>query len=423
MKKKLLASMMTAALAVGSLAACGPKDNTTSSTDNGSTDSGENKPEKLVVWEDKDRGPAIEAAIKSFEEKYGIKVEYKEVPMLDQQDKLRLDGPNLTGADVVTLPHDRIGPLVTEGLIVPLHVDEEVVNQFTESSIQAMTFDGELYGLPKSTETPVLIYNKALLEKAPETMDELYSFAKDFSKDGKYGFLALWDNFYFAHGVIGGFGGYVFGDDNGVPNPQDLGLNNDGAVEGAEYIAKWYQEGLFPNGIIGENGGQTLDGLFTEGKVAAVMNGPWAFQGYREAGIDIGVAPLPTLPNGEHVKTFIGVKGWYVSSFSKHPEWAQKLVEHITNAENAKIRFELTGEIPPVKSLIEDPVIAEDEAASAVAIQSGYGVPMPNIPEMGEVWDPMASALQLTVTGKQEPAKALDEAVKAIEQQIQTNHQ
>jgi arabinogalactan oligomer/maltooligosaccharide transport system substrate-binding protein len=47
---------------------------------------------------------------------------------------------------------------------------------------------------------------------------------------------------------------------------------------------------------------------------------------------------------------------------------------------------------------------------------------MPNIPEMGEVWSPMASALQTVVTGKAEPQAALDSAVKQIEQNIKQNH-
>jgi arabinogalactan oligomer / maltooligosaccharide transport system substrate-binding protein len=430
MMKKALSVLSTAALSFGVLAGCGlgPDDAKETASDNEnkqttSEDGMPEKPEKLVVWEDTKKGVALEPAIKAFEEKYGIKVEYKEVEMATKQrDQLRLDGPAGTGPDVITVPHDQIGQLVTEGLIQEIKVEQEVLNRFTESSIQAQMYDGKLYGLPKATETPVFIYNKKLMDKAPETMDELYEFAKGFTKGEQYGFLALWDNFYFAHGVIGGMGGYVFNNDGGKLDPSNLGLNNDGAVKGTEYIQKWYKEGLFPKGIIGENGGSAMDGLFNEGKVASVMNGPWAFQAMKEAGIDIGVAPLPKLPNGEPMKTFMGVKGWHVSSFSKHPEWATKLIEFITNEENAKLRFELTQEIPPVKSLINDPVIAENEGAKAVAIQSQYAVPMPNIPEMAEVWAPMATALQLVANQKEEPKKALDEAVKTIQTNIETNH-
>ncbi|MBO9128678.1 extracellular solute-binding protein [Bacillus sp. 165] len=417
-KAKALSLLTVPALAIGVLSACGPKD---TGKDEGAKNTAE-KQNTLLVWEDKDKSAGLEDAVKSFEEKYDVKVTVKEMQMTDQVKQLRLDGPAGTGPDVITLPHDQIGGAVTEGLLAEVKVDDSVLDKFTDSSVAAERFDGKLYGLPKATETPVFIYNKKLMPKAPETMDELYTFSKDFTKNGNYGFLALWDNFYFAHGPIAGMGGYVFGEKDGMLNPDDIGLNNDGAVKGAEYIQKWYKEGLFPKGIIGENGGSAMDGLFNEGKAAAVMNGPWAFDGIQKAGIDFGVAPMPTLPNGEHVKTFMGVKGWHVSSFSKNQELATKFIDWITNEENAKVRFEKTQEIPPVKSLIEDPIIADNEGAKAVAIQSQYAVPMPNIPEMGEVWTPAASALQLIATGKQDVKAALDEAVKQIKTNIETNH-
>ncbi|KMM38942.1 extracellular solute-binding protein [Guptibacillus hwajinpoensis] len=424
--KRFFALFLTLVLAIGVLAACGPQNNQSSSNSNegsGSEGDDANKPEKLVVWEDTDKAVALEPAIASFEEEYGITVEFKELGMADEiREQIRLDGPAGTGPDVITLPHDQIGQAAVEGLISPIEVDQSVVDTFTESSIQAESYEGNLYGLPKATETPVFIYNKELMDEAPETMDEVYDFATDFTKDKNYGFLALWDNFYFANAVLAGYGGYVFERTDEGLDPQNLGLNNEGAVEGTEYIQKWYDEKLFPKGLIGENGGSSMDGLFNEGKAASVMNGPWSFQGYKDAGIEIGVAPMPKLPNGENFQTFIGVKGWHVSNFSENKEWATKLVEWISNAENGKIRYEKTGEIPPVKSLIEDPIIADNEAANAVAVQSSYGVPMPNIPEMAEVWEPAASALQLVATGKQEPKAALDEATKTIKSQIEQNH-
>lgn len=426
MVKKFFSIFMIMLLLVGVLTACGPaEDEETEGTgdEGAATTEDAEKPEKLVVWEDEKKGIALEPAIESFEKEHGIEIEFKEVEMATKmRDQIRLDGPAGTGPDVLTLPHDQIGQNVTEGLIAELKVDQSVLDTFTETSVLAQMYEGKLYGLPKATETPIFLYNKDLLEDAPATMDEVQAFAKDFTKDGNYGFLALWDNYYFAHGVIGGMGGYVFKEDNGALDPKDVGLANEGAVKGAEYIQTWYKEGLFPNGIIGENGGSAMDGLFNEGKVASTMNGPWAVQAIKDAGINLGAAPMPTLPNGEPVKTFMGVKGWHVSAFSKNQEWAQKFVEHITNAENAKIRFELTNEIPPVNSLIEDPIIKENEVASAVAEQSKNAVPMPNIPEMGEVWQPMADNLQTLVTNKAEPKAALESAVESINQNIETNH-
>lgn len=414
---------MVLMLVAGVLAACGPNREEGASGDGGKKAEDKDKPEKLVIWEDEKKSGWLDEVGKKFTEETGIELEVKEVEMASKmKEQLRLDGPAGTGPDVVTFPHDQIGELALAGHIAPLEVSDDVKKRFTESSILAESYDGKLYGLPKSSETPVFIYNKELMKEAPASMDDVYSFAKDFTKDGNYGFLALWDNFYFAHAPMGGYGGYVFAENDGALDPKDLGLNNDGAVEGTEYIQKWYKEGLFPKGIIGENGGSAMDGLFNEGKVASVMNGPWSFQGYKDAGIDIGVTAMPKLPNGEPMKTFMGVKGWHVSGYSKNKEWAQKFVEFITEDENAKYRFEQTQEVPTNEGLINDSAIAENEGAKAVAEQSKYAVPMPNIPEMGEVWDPMAKSLQTVVTGKQEPKAALDAAVKQIEDNIKANH-
>lgn len=420
--KKALSLFMMIVLVFGVLAACGPKDEETG-TAGEKTEGGSDKPEKLIVWEDTDKGVALKDAADKFEAEHGIKIEFKELNITKMQENLALDGNTANAPDVITMSHDGTGPAMVKGYIKELEVSDEILDQFTSSSVEALKYEGKLYGLPKATETPVFIYNKALLPEVPENLEDLYTKSQEVTKDGNYGFLAIWDDFYHAHGVFSGFGGYVFGEKDSKVDVTDIGLNNDASVEAADYIKKWYAEGLFPKGIIGEKSNDNMNGLFKEGKAIAVQNGPWAFQDYKDAGIDYGVAALPKLPNGEPGKTFMGVKGWFVTNFSKNQEWAQKFVEFITNEENAKKRFELTGEIPPLKSLMEDPeFVKNNEGAAAVMAQSQYAVPMPSVPEMAEVWDPMKKAVETIITGKSESKKALDNAVKTIEQQIEANH-
>lgn len=420
--KKALSLFLMAVLLIGSLAACGPKREETGGKDNKKSEEA-TKPEKLIVWEDQDKGAALEDAAKSFEEETGIKIEFRELNITKMQETLALDGGTDKAPDVITMSHDGVGPSVVKGYIKELTVSDDVLSKFTDASVDALKYEGKLYALPKAVETPVFIYNKKLLPEVPATMDELYAKSKEVTKDGNFGFLAIWDDFYHAHGVFSGFGSYVFGEKDGKPDVTDIGLNNDDAVAASDYIKKWYAEGLFPRGIIGEKSNDQMNGLFKDGKAIAVQNGPWAFQDYKAAGIDFGVAPMPKLPNGQPVKTFMGVKGWFVTNFSKNPEWAQKFVEHLTNEENAKKRFELTGEIPPMKSLIEDQnFVNSNEGAAAVMAQSADAVPMPSVPEMAEVWVPMKNAVQTVVTNKADSKKALDEAVKQIKQNIEANH-
>ncbi len=378
---------------------------------------------KLLVWEDIQKAVGNAEATKAFEKKYDVNVSVQELPYGGQVESLRMDGPAGTGPDVINLPHDQIGSAVVQGLIAPITVDKSIIDTFTHPAIEALTYQGKLYGLPKAVETVVMVYNKDLVPELPKTMDDIYKLSEKFRAKGEYGLLAKWDEIYYGYGIIHSMGGDIFSKNaDGSYNPNKLLLNNKGSVEGVSYIEKFFDNGLFPRGIIGDSGLNAIDSLFTNKKAAIVQTGPWSFQPYKEAGINYGVAPLPLLPNGKHMGSFMGVKSYSISSYSQHKDLALKYIEFINNYDNSKRRFELTGEIPAVKALINDPVIKDNEGARAVAMQAQYATPMPSIPEMNEVWNPANSALQLVATGKQKPKAALDSAVKAIEMQIEANH-
>lgn len=406
-----------------SLVACGPQESSTEST--GSNDSSKNKEYDLLVWEDIEKGAGIKDAIAKFEEENGVKVKVVEKAYAQQIEDLRMDGPGGTGPDVLTMPGDQIGTAVTEGLIKELNVGGDVQSIYTEVAMKSQMVENKVYGLPKAVETTMLYYNKDLVSEAelPTTLDGWYDYSKKVTDGENFGFLALFDQIYYAQSIMSGYGGYIFGaDDKGNYDPADIGLNNKGALEGAEYIQKFYKEGLFPAGIIGEQGINVLESLFTEGKAAAVISGPWNIEPFTKAGINFGVTKLPELSNGENMSSFVGVKSYNVSAYSKNTELAEKLVVFLANEENSKARYEVTKEVPAVQALANDPVVAESEAAQAVAEQSQFAELTPNIPEMNEVWTPTDSALQTIATGKAQPKEALEQAVETIKGQIEAKH-
>ena len=196
---------------------------------------------ELLVWEDIKKSNGIADAVKAFEAQYKVKVKVMEMPFAQQIEKLRLDGPAGIGPDVLTLPHDQVGSAVVQGLLAELKVDKAYLDTFTKPSVDAQTYQGKLYGIPKAVETIVLVYNKDLLPKAPEKFDDLYAFSKTQRAAGKYGLLAKFDEIYYAYGLVSGMGGYVFAQNSdGSLNVKDIGLNNKGAVDAVSYIKKFY---------------------------------------------------------------------------------------------------------------------------------------------------------------------------------------
>lgn len=375
--------------------------------------------DELNVWEDIQKSKGIEQAIADFEKEFNVKVNVLESPYAGQIEKLRLDGPAGIGPDVLVMPSDQLGAAVVQGLIAPVTLTDEQKKEYTESSIKAFTTEGELYAYPKVVETLVMFYNKDKIAKPFETLEEYKQYSKE-QKDGNYGLVAKFDQVYYAFGSMNAYGGYIFAQDaNGNYNVEDVGLSNKGAIEAVSYLKSFFDEGLIPAGIFGDNGLNAIDSLFTEQKVAAVINGPWALEPYQRAGVNYGVAPLPKMPNGKPMTSLLGVKGYVISSWSKNQELANKFVQYINQPKYAKIRFETTKEIPPVLAVMNDSVIKDNEFASAIATQAQIAEPMPSIPEMAEVWAPIDSALQLSLSGKQDVEGALNDATSQINAQIE----
>ncbi|TYS65672.1 extracellular solute-binding protein [Sutcliffiella horikoshii] len=420
--KKFLAMLMVAVLTLGVLAACGPQretgNNGGSAEGEGTTTEGADKPEKLTVWvnDDEKQRAALDEIFAAYTEETGIEVEATGISMLDQVEALALDGPAGNGPDVFFGPHDRLGDIVLRGLADPIDLGEDA-SLYSETAINAVTVDGETYGVPQVIETYGMFYNKDLVSAEEiETMEGLMTVAKEQTDAGqdKYGFLMEATNFYFIYPFFAGNGGYVFNNDGSGFDAKDIGLANEGAVEGGELVQSWFENGYIPKEINGD----IMSGLFTEGKVATVLTGPWNIATYRDAlGDKLGTATLPKLENGDVPKSFVGVKAWMLSSYSENPEWAIDLMKFITNYDNAMKYYQAAGEMPALQEALDSEEIANDEIIGAFAEQTQYGEPMPNIPQMQQVWDPMGSALQFIANGD-DVGEVLEEAVKTIEDNI-----
>ncbi|MGM0920364.1 MAG: sugar ABC transporter substrate-binding protein [Bacillota bacterium] len=404
------------------LVGCGPEDNETGggTTNVVDTDDGNEavpeKPESLEIWanDDEYQFAAVEHLVKQFEEEHGIEVEVTPRLMANQDEAFALDAPGGIGPDVIFQPHDRLGNLVAQNLLAPLEIDEDTLAEFTEDAVGAFTIDGKVYGAPLVMENVALYYNRDLVDEVPSTMEELYDLAEKLtnSANDEYGFLVDALGFYTTFPWIGGYGGYVFQqDEEGNYDETDIGLNNEGAVQAYEEIQSLFDRGIIPRSVTGE----VVDGLFTDGKVGMAVSGPWSYAGYSSAlGDSLGVAPLPKLSNGKEPTPFAGVKGWLVSAYSDSTYWASQLAAHLTSAESQAYYFAETGEIPARPDADID-----SEFAEAFLEQSKTTIPMPNIAEFDQVWDPMADSLQFNAEGGN-PQEILDDTVAEIQSNIQT---
>ncbi|MGY3765430.1 extracellular solute-binding protein [Vagococcus vulneris] len=409
--KRFGLGLLTAGVAL-TLVACG--------SSKGDEKADSKKSDTLTVSVDKGYIKYLEKVKGEFEKENKIKIELVEKDMFDQLDSLALDGPAGKAPDVMMSAYDRLGPLGQQGHIAEVKLSGD--SHYGEKDKHQVTVNKKFYGAPAVIETLIMYYNKDLIQKAPTTFKEL----EDLSKDEKYAFegekgknvafLAKWTDFYNAYGLLAGYGGYVFGKDG--TDPKDVGLASPGAIEGIEYATKWYKE-VWPKGMLDiKSSGDFIDNQFIDGKTAAIINGPWAANGYKEAKVNFGAAKIPTLPNGKNYEPFGGGKAWVVSNYSTNKELSQKFIDFLTNDKNQKELYTMTNEVPANNTAREEAKKGDNEITKAVVEQYENASPMPNIPEMAEVWAGGENLMFDAAAGKQTPKQAADAAVKVINENI-----
>ena len=411
---KSAAVLGTVTLASLLLVACGSK------TADKPADSGSSEAKEITLYVEDQYKAYAETVAKAYKEQSGTTVNIKSGDQLGGLDKLSLDNQSGQAADVMMAPYDRVGSLGTDGQLSEVKLsDGAKTDDKTKSLVTAA--DGKVYGAPAVIESLVMYYNKDLLKEAPKTFAELEELAKDSKyafagEDGKTtAFLADWTNFYYAYGLLAGNGGYVFGQ-NGK-DAKDIGLANDGSITGVNYAKSWYEK--WPKGMQDTEGAANLiQTQFQEGKTAAIIDGPWKAQAFKDAKVNYGVATIPTLPNGKEYTPFGGGKAWIIPSSTKNLEAAQKFVDFLVSTEQQKAFYDATNEIPANTEARSYAEGKNDELTTAVIKQFKNAQPMPNISQMSAVWDPAKNMLFDAVSGKKDAKTAANDAVTLIKETI-----
>ncbi len=356
----------------------------------------------------------------AFEEETGVTIEVAEREMFETLDAFALDGPAGLAPDVTIAPYDRIGGLGLQGHLSPVTLPDD--DRYDDTDYQQVTAGDEYFGSPYVIEALVMYYNTDLLDAAPTTFEELEALAEDesFAYANEAGtntaFLANWVDFYSTYGLLSGYGGYVFGQDG--TDTSDIGLNTPEAIEAIEYASTWYE--IWPEGMLdATSAGSFVDDTFINGEAAAVIGGPWVAASYDAENVNYDTAPIPTLPNGNAYEPFGGGKGWIISEYSENKEAAQLWLDFVTSKENMLALHDFNSEVPANQQARQAIVDAgENNLAIAVVEQYNSSVPMPNIPEMSEVWVGAETMMFDAVSGNKTAEESANDSVQTITDNI-----
>lgn len=342
-----------------------------------------------------------------------IKLNVLAVPFDQLKNKYQTEAATGGGPDLLIGPADWVGELAGADLIKPLDdlVSADALASYIPSAVDALKYDGKLYGLPESIETVALYYNKDMVPTPPTSSAELAQMAADINAadPSEYGF-ALYTNFFHEAGYLFGWGAQIFDENN---------RSAFDSPENASFLS-WLSDLMNKPGMFYQNDDAGISSLFKEGKTGMVVNGPWALADYQASlGADkVGVAELPVISeNGDaSAKPFLGVKHIMMNSNDDGDQaaLAMKFAEFFTGAEVGKILADSAGHLP-ANSGVD---VSDDPIASAFVAQAESSSPVPNIPEMGQVWTPAQDMIGKVLSGDSTAQEAAAEAAKTINDAI-----
>ena len=385
----------------------------------GNTGSGQNAVEKvrLMVWspsEDQSQssGQWLQTSCEAFAEKhpewditfvYGVADEATAAAAVAQDPE--------ASADVFLYANDTLTIMTDANALAKLGGKDadEVKATYSEALIDSLTLDGYLYGVPFTTNTWYMFYDKRVFsEEDVKNLDTMLE-----KGVVSFPFTNSWylPAFYFGNGCT------LFGDGTQEELGADFGGEN--AVEVTEYLLDLVQN---PNFRIDQDG-SGIAGL-RDGSISAMFSGSWDAAAVREIlGENMGVAALPTYTlNGEEKQmyAYAGSKAIGVNTSTKYMVPAVELAVYLGSAEAQQLHYELRNVIPCNTELNADPAIADDPVVQAQNDTfDRTSILQPFVSAMNNCWTPvenMGKAIRngnVTKENAAEQTQAMNDAMNS----------
>ncbi|MCD0445365.1 ABC transporter substrate-binding protein [Glycomyces sp. A-F 0318] len=313
------------------------------------------------------------------------------------------------GPGLVAMPAERLPVYASKGAFASLddfYADEASnTANLVPGAVEMEEVEGEKFGVPSGFVPLAVYYNTALFEAGgvdefPQTWDEWVEAAKrltvDEDGDGtpeQYGVVlpdhatvanGLWPSLFYGNG-----GGIVDGGEAVIDSP-----------ENAETLEFWSgaiaADQISPTGVDGIG----ADELFSGGKAAMTVGGPWMASIATENGIDYAIAPLPAGP-AEQAASAIGVSMAVTVDTSRAEQAAaEEFLSFFLNEENS-VKWSLGSGWPPLRTDIPAEAVAENPVVASLTEIAATGRPLlPGVVNSVDVLSAVDELTQRAVAGE-----------------------
>ncbi|MFD5034354.1 extracellular solute-binding protein [Streptomyces sp. NPDC058405] len=407
MRRGITATALAATLALAATA-CGSDDESGSGKSSGGELSG------TVTWWDTSTVGSEDKVFKKlaegFEKKHPkVDVKYVNVPFGDAQNKFKNAAQSGSGApDVIRSEVAWTPEFADLGYLAPLDGTPALKNDkdFLAQAAASTKYNGKTYAAPQVIDSMGIFYNKKIFKDAgvevPTTVDELKTVSKTIKdKTGKTGLYLRGDDAYWFLSFLYGEGGNLV--DAGS---KTVTVDNAAGVKALTVVKDLVDSGAAKTDAT--DGWENMQSSFKDGKVAMIINGPWAVADtyggpqFKDKA-NLGIAPVPAGSAGQGAPQ--GGHNLAVYAGSKNLDASYAFTEYMTSAESqAQVAKDLNL-LPTRTSVYSQPGVADNEIVGFFKPVVDKAVERPWIPETGSLFAPLVTEYTKVLTGQTTPEK------------------
>lgn len=329
------------------------------------------------------------------------------------------------GPDVFYLDGFEAPQLMTRNVLEPLDsylTDDFDIKDFDPLLLQVFQTQGQTYGLPKDFSTLALYYNKQAFQAAglttpPKTWTEFRDYAKKLTidRDGdgqpeQYGF-GLAPELARQAFMMRAYGGKLVDDRSKAAFATTAGL------QGLQQVVEQYQQdqsAVQPSDVGTSSGSE----MFGQGKVAMVIEGPWAIPYLRETfpELEFATAEVPQVNN--QPGTMVYTVAYVINQRSEHKAAAWKLVAFLTGKPGMQAWTQGGLALPARQSLVQALQGQADPLLAPFLAGVDYAMPWQAGPHLPIIRDHFNNQFLSALLGQQPLAEAMQQAQQTANQEI-----
>ena len=293
---------------------------------------------QFASWGSKSEIDILKPLLSEFEkENPDIKVDFMHIPQNYFQ-KIHLLFASNTAPDVIFINNLYLPIYANAGLLEELNTDDN----FYPQSLNALSWQGKLYAIPRDVSNLVIYYNKDMFLKKhipfPKqnwTFDDFLQTSKKLTDKNTFGISFEEDPLFYLPYLMSNGGGFLPEEINKAESQEAINFYAD--------LRNKYHTAPKKN----ESASATMAQLFLQERIGMYLSGRWMVPKLREeASFDWDIAQFPKGTKGSIVQ--LDASGWAISKSSKHKAEALKLINYLSDEKSIE-KFTQSGLIVPAR--------------------------------------------------------------------------